>query len=80
MPFGAPNVVPDMTKHGEDMLWQEVEYYLTNMDDHTMSFERSFFCRIVPFLYYKAKAVQPVRRTLWQRVYSALTFITLPRP
>lgn len=55
MPFGAPNIVPDMHKTGDDAMWQQVEYYMANKDDHTMMFHRAAFNRIVTFLYAKAK-------------------------
>lgn len=65
MPFGAPNIVPDMKKSGDEAMWQQVEYYMANKDDHTMMFSRAAINRIVTFLHSKAKDKRHEEHTGW---------------
>lgn len=63
----------DASLQGDAALWQEVEYYMANIGNHTLMFSRASVQRMMTFLYLKAKKQQQLERR-------AIELFVTPRP
>lgn len=52
----------DMSLEGDDAMWQEADFYMDNVNNHTLMWSRDFYRKVVPFLYEKALQVRTTPR------------------
>lgn len=67
MAKGDPQIVPDMNLAGDAAMWQQVEYYIANRNDHAYMWDKDVLRGNIEFLYRMAKQNQSRRLDMLER-------------